>query len=343
MWLMKCHALFLAAAFLTPVFCQPHCTIQEERRWRTLAAHFSLGPVTASVTLPAIVFRSDPPIVFLEVTGEGASGFRMGTGGVTVPLEDGAALHPSPKAGERVIFTLSTADGQTLCSWQPAFWRGWSTGPPPQRPEAFSRVDAGFLRKVGDPIALWVAAADGREFAIAGVPAMVLARGGSEVILRDPRPMAGRRTVESKGYQIELRFIEVEMRFSKPSSNGRATLTVRVPKIDLWGGHLFALHPWEMEGSTLADLTLANYSGDTVSLLCKGVHGSNLLGTDADDYRQLRITRNKIRDGDFQDTCSVRFKKPGAVDIDLLFYETPPYHQSRPGGRRIPGTPFPRF
>ena len=52
-------------------------------------------------------------------------------------------------------------------------------------------------------------------------------------------PRAGRRSVASKGYEIELRFIEVETRFSKPSSTGRATLTVRVPKIDFMRWHLY--------------------------------------------------------------------------------------------------------
>jgi hypothetical protein len=340
---MNCHTLFLAAAFLASAFGQPHCTVQEERHWRTLTAHFSIGSVTANVTLPTIVFRSDPPTVFLEVSGDGASDFRMETGGVNVPLRNGAALRPAPKVGERVLFTLTSGNGQLLCSWQPLFPRGWRPGRAPQRTDAFSRVDAGFLRKLGDPIALWVADDDAREFAIEGLPAMVLARGASEVILRDPRPRAGRRSVASKGYEIELRFIEVETRFSKPSSNGRATLSVRVPKIDLWGRHLWPLHSWETEGSTRATMTLLNYSGDTVSLLCGDAHVSTPLGMEADEYRQARITRNKIRDGEFLDTCSVRFKKQGTADIDITFYETPPYHRSGPASRRIPGIPFTRF
>jgi len=57
---MSCHTLFLAAAFLAPAFGQPHCTVQEERHWRTSTAHFSIGAATANVTLPTVVFRSDP-------------------------------------------------------------------------------------------------------------------------------------------------------------------------------------------------------------------------------------------------------------------------------------------
>jgi hypothetical protein len=203
---MNCPTLFLAAAFVAPAFGQPHCTVQEERHWRTLTAHFSIGSVTANVTLPTIVFRSNPPTVFLEVSGDGTSGFRMETGGVNVPLRNGAALRPAPKVGERILFTLTSGNGQPLCTWQPLFPRGWRSGKAPQRTDAFSRVDAGFLRKLGDPIALWVAAGDAREFAIEGLPAMVLARGASEVILRDPRPRAGRRSVASKGLRDRTPF-----------------------------------------------------------------------------------------------------------------------------------------
>jgi hypothetical protein len=106
---------------------------------------------------------------------------------------------------------------------------------------------------------------------------------------------------------------------------------------------LWALPSWEREGSTLATMTLHNFSGEKVSLLCGDAPESNPLGMDSDEYRSVRITQNKIRDGDFLDTCKVRFKKEGTADIDISFYETPPYHRSVPLSRRIPGLPFPRF
>ena len=61
-----------------------------------------------------------------------------------------------------------------------------------------------------------------------------------------------------------------------------------------------------MEGSTLATMTLLNFGGDKVSLLCGDAHVSTPLGVDADEHRQVRITQNKIRDGAFLDTCSVQ-------------------------------------
>jgi hypothetical protein len=307
----------------------------------------SIGSVTASLTLPTEVLQSHPPTVYLEIRGDGVSELRqelfMEFSGGKVPLANGAVLQLAHGAGERLQFTLITREGQLLCSWQPSFRRGWREGAPPDGPEAFSHVEAWHFRKTGDPIVLLAGADESREFAIDGRPAMVLSRTPWEVILRDPQPMAGRRTIESKGYAIELRFIDVEMSFSKPSSDGRATLTIQAPKLDLWGRRLRPRRPPLLRASeyTLPTMWLHNFSRDTVNVLCGKTYWPNPRGTDDDEVRQIRVTEDKIRNGVFLVTCPVRFRKRGLANIDVVLFEAPPFKRA-PLFNHPFGLPFPR-
>ena len=324
-WRLRANVLLLFALVpLRPTFGQPHCTFDEERTRRTQTGHFSIGSLTASLTLPTVVLQSAPPTVFLEVHDDDASELRQELfvefSGEKVRLENGAALHLTHRAGERLQFTLITEDGQPLCSWQPRFLTGWRQGRPRQGPEAFSPVEAWFFRKTGDPITLWVGGGDSRQFTIDGQPAMVLSYTPWEVILRDPRPMAGLRTVVSNGYDIELRFVDIEVQFSKPSANGSATLTVRVPHLDLLGRPR-CFPPYTSE-STCPLMWLFNFSGDTVKIRCGKTASPS--GEDADESRLIRVTGDKIRDGALVVSCPVRFRKPEPAKIYVTLFEGPP-------------------
>jgi hypothetical protein len=336
-------ALFFLAVSTHSAFGQPPCTVQEERRWRTLTAHFSTGSTTASLTLPTVVLYSDFPTVFLEVSNGESADVRqemfIESGGEKAILTNGSALHLAPGSGERIIVSLTTRDGQHLCSWQPSLVL--RNAHAPSAPDGFNPAAAGWFHKTGDPILLRVGGDQSREFRIDGLPAMVLARTPWEVILRDPRPMPGPRTVESQGYAITLRFIDIELHLSKPSSNGRATLAIKVPKLDLWGRPQYPPFPYRAEGSTTPLLTLINFNQDAISLLC-GKSYSHPLGLDFDETRQIRITEDKIRNGVFTFNCPVRVRKPGLTMIEVGVYEPPPYHPPEHPNRHFPGLSFPR-
>ena len=165
---------------------------------------------------------------------------------------------------------------------------------------------------------------------------MILARTSMEVILRDPRPTAGRRTVESKDEKIELRFMDVDMRISKPASNGRATLTMRVPELDLATHRLWPINPpWPASDFSLPILFLINFNRHAVNLQCGRSFGSPLM--EAEEFKSVRITGDNMRDGAFVFTCPVRFRKPAPANIDIEILEAPPF-----ASRGHLPLPFPR-
>src|SRR5207247_216867 len=77
------------------------------------------------------ILQSDPPTIFLEVSNDGGSELVQELfveyNGAKVPLKNGMALHLAHRAGERLLFTVITADRQPLCSWQPSFVTGWAS------------------------------------------------------------------------------------------------------------------------------------------------------------------------------------------------------------------------
>ena len=172
--------LLLAAMCSRLAFGQGACTVQEEQRWLTLSAHFSISPVTVNVTLPWPLFQHDPVTVFLEVspdTPTDSPPLFMETDGERVAVANGAALHLAPTVHQRIIFTLSGEDGQSLCTWRPAV-RIWAQGPP-QVEDGFRSFYYSPIRTAGDPIYLQVGgklASGSGSLRIDGLDAVVLAR-----------------------------------------------------------------------------------------------------------------------------------------------------------------------
>jgi hypothetical protein len=309
-------ALFLAGAWTQPAFSQPGCTLQEERRLRTLTGRFSVGSMTVSLTLPRGLVHSDATTVFLEVSGGTATGpedLSVESGGAKVIVRNGAAIHLTPRVNERVVFSIAGRDGQRLCVWTPTI--KVSAGSPPRVEDGFrtyrldySRIHSGF-RNAGDPILLVVGgklADEAAGFRIDGLPAAVLARTSWQVILRDPHPGAGMRTIESQGHSITLAFLVLQLVLPDSTPHGRATLVIRV-----LGRNLVTL-----PALPVAYLMLVNFNQERLKVRC----GKTYRGvSDWDEGRFIPLTRDP--GGDFTAVCKVDLRQPGPVSLDGSFFE----------------------
>ena len=309
--------MLLAAACSQTAFGQPGCANQE-RRWglRLWTARFSAGAAAVTVTLPWQLFRRDVVTVFPEVSGDLPQRLFLETGGEKVAVENGAALHIFPKVGERVILSLATADGRPLCTWQPPV-RVAAHGPP-QVEEGFRQFAHELFRNAGEPIRLEVGgklAGGSAPFRIDGLPAAVIARTGWEVVLRDPLPATGLRTVESQGYSITLPFVEVQLQLPKPSRNGRGTLGIKVLGYDLVKTPGF-----------LPEVFLINNSERTMSVNCGKSYRSD---PEWPDGRFISLARQT--DGEATALCKVRFHGDGQVSLEARVTERHPIHVLPPG------------
>ena len=139
------------------------------------------------------------------------------------------------------------------------------------------------------------------------MPAPVLARTPSLVILRDPQPATGLRTVGApKGYGVTLRFVDVEWQLPQP---GRDVLGVKV----------VGLHDMDRP----AKLVLVNYNRNALTLRCGKDETDSGAYMGLDELRSIPITPDKVRDGEFAETCRVRLSGQGRVDIGAFISELP--------------------
>jgi len=211
----------LAAACLGAALGQQVCTVEENPRASTITGRLSIGGASVALTLPYVLFRADPDVVYLQVSGEFPDGWLLESGAAKTAVRDGAALHLSPQRNARLAFSVVDADGRRLCEWVPRV--GTSRANPPFVTEGFDRSNRAaqwmpcrpqFFRIAGDPLLLVVGgtlANESATFWTDGVEMPVLARNAHHVILRDPRPAAGLRTIESRGYSIALPFVVLQI------------------------------------------------------------------------------------------------------------------------------------
>jgi hypothetical protein len=227
---------------------QSRCSVDERLQAATVTGRFSAGPVSVSLTLPRFARRSAPLVLFLETSGpagEGQEQLFLRVGGQSVAVRDGVPVHVVYRANERLVFTLATRDGRDLCSWEPTILFAKKKYPDPR---GLAEINERIFPVTGDPVYLLF----GHEFSdgnravrIGGVPAPVLAETPYEMIVRDPLPLAGIRTVESEGVIETLRFIDLNMRL-QPVSRGRDILHVHVSGMVLrhnGGLYMFSFSP----------------------------------------------------------------------------------------------------
>jgi hypothetical protein len=317
-------ALLFLALYGWPALGQTPCSVVEERRWRTISGKFSVGSTTATLTVPWRIAIGEPMGVFLEISGDESADREpelfIESLGDRVPVRNGATLHLAPKTGERIGFSLSTRAGEPLCTWQPAIRivRGR-----PQLADGFAPAELLAFRRIGDPILLLAGGgltSGPREFRIGGTPAMVLARTPWQFILRDPQPALGIRTLSSQGYQIPLRFVEIQKQLLAPHAGTRRTLEIRVRGLD--------------RIKERPHLGLINFSQDRVRLMC-GIRGRlfGLTDPDFDEVATVPFQKVDIREGEFTYSCELKVLRPGPIQIEVTAGEDPPY--IGPRGRRF--------
>jgi hypothetical protein len=157
------------------------------------------------------------------------------------------------------------------------------------------------FRTAGDPILLQVGgnlARESGEFSIDGVPMTVLARNACQVVLLDPHPAAGLRTVESRGYSISLPFIVLRLDVDA----ARATL-----KITVLGRDQVPLPELSRRA-----VSLYNYSPAGLQFSCSRAFVSG-------DPTMVPLAG---KGAELSASCRVRLLRPGPVNIDGLYTES---------------------
>lgn len=194
----------------------------------TTTIAFSDG--TVSLTLPPFEFGYENMLLTIETQGTYGPSLKLQVGGESSPIENGAVLHVRLKPLERLVFSVMR-NGEVECTWAPHIRAG---DPPTKRRIAAGHV-SGFqrneiaLRPVGDPVELVLfhnVEEVPREVKIGGLPATVLAETSVYLILRDPWPATGTRTVVTRGESSLLHFAEIQRRMV-PTSASSALLEIQ--------------------------------------------------------------------------------------------------------------------
>ncbi len=291
-------------------FCQEICKVQETQRLDTVTGRFSLGLSSVTLTLPHELYRSDPSVVYMQVAGAGLSEeYLLASGREKVSIRDGGALHLFPQRNKRLTFSVIERDGHHLCDWVANV--GTYKNGPAQIGEGFgSSVPPearGFkfhlFRNAGNPILLRVGgrlASESASFSIDGLPMTVLARNASQVVLQDPHPVAGLRSIESRGYSIVLPFLVVRLDLAGPTSSGRNTLEIKVLGRD---GIDWPTLPHRI-------LKLINFDPGRLELSCGKPTG----------YGERDISLSG-KSADVALSCKVQLLKPGPLDLDAVVME----------------------
>jgi hypothetical protein len=299
---------------------QTRCSVDQELFMDKATGRFTVGTVTASLTLPQHIHEAYFPMVLLvefsaQETELPEEELMIRSGSEAVRLRDGAVLHVVHRRGERLSFSVVTVNGRELCSWQPPIVFVKKEYPirnslnqsrwPPDiiggRPDAF------LMHITGEPIGLvfrHTYSEGRREFRLDGVPARILMESPVQFLLRDPHPAAGVRTLETEDQRVRLHFVDVEKRLL-PSSQNRENLEITFSG---WRPEAGAKWP--------AFLSIINLNPQAAKLAC------GLLHSRREQYEQamLLISPSLVRDGSVALSCEVRLlrSKPASVGDFVL-------------------------
>jgi hypothetical protein len=285
-----------------------------------LTGQFSVGSVISKLTIPSSLTEDDYLTLFVEMPvsandAQPVDGLFIESDGEKAPFRNGPVLRTVRKRGKRVSFSVVTHEGEGLCTWQPQIY----VNPPHPSPASVDYVrlnaaDRRLFRRLGQPIE-WVTAGSGiketESFRIDGLPMTVLAVTPFEIILRDPAPALGWRTIQAAGYETTYRFVDVRLQVHTVSA-ARSTLDVLVKGLE--------------NLKQTVNLLLINYSRDMVSLNCGESKGHDLMnrGNDRDEIKVIGIKRGEIRNGVFECRCPLSVTRQGDPSIDALLVEERP-------------------
>jgi hypothetical protein len=259
------------------------------------------------MTLP-VGFRVEFLTIYLEVANAQPD-LLFQSGSQKIPVRDGASFSLDPEIDERPTFGITDRETKSLCSWQPSE-RVWAYDPPvitppAQRLHRLMREALPWFFIAGDPLVLPVRSKNPRDFAIDGEPARVLARTTRHVILRDPKPSAGFRTVKAQRYETIVAMLEVQ----KQLSGGGLQVKVTGPEV-LTGG---------------AAITIFNFNHAAAELRC----GAAIHHHDWPEAARLSLA------GDdksvFTGTCPVKIRAEGEPQFDVVIQE----ERLRPGQQQF--------
>jgi hypothetical protein len=333
--------LFCLIALTHCAIAEPNCAVSEERGLWTITGRFSVGSGAVSLTLPWSLY-AEGAVLFQEVAaGVPASALFLDTGEDRAPVEDGGAISVKPKQGGRIVITLRDEAGQPLCMWTPSVRQ--LKGSAPVSPDGFlkgnflSRYSAegnseSLFRNTGEPILLGVGgklAAGHGIYRIDDLPATILARTSHQVVLRDPQPKTGLRTVESQGYAITIPFVEVRMSLPSPAEARSGTIQIEVLGADA------VRQPGNDAVWPRPSLLLINSSQDRIQLLCGRSFQED---ADHDDARDVALTREP--GGGMKGACKFKYTAAGPVELRGLVVLFPSRlrqpHLSLPPRVRLP-------
>ena len=316
-------AVLVSAAWSMLAFAQPACSVASEAKMDTITGRFSFGRSTLALTLPHILYRSDPSVVYMRVSGgDFPKELLLDSNGEKVRIQDGAELHLFPKGktpltfSKRLTFSITDTGGKSLCEWVTNVTT--SKVDPPLVPQGFGpgsdlsnetrrpgwTIRTQRFRNAGDPILLKVGGnfvSQPGEFSIDGLPATVLARNACQVILEDPHPAAGMRVIESRGYSIAIPVIVFEMKLLSSTSRGPTSI-----EFNLLGRDRIDLPPLSER-----NLALSNFDPGRLQIVCaKPWHDL--------DFSYIRLHGSDDR---LTASCRVKLLKPGPVSIDARLME----------------------
>ncbi len=307
---MRSAWLLLAAM---PALAQPDCTVQAQERLASATARFSVGSTSIAVTVP-VGFRVEFLTVYLEVTNP-QPGLFLQIGAQKIPVRDGASFNLDPEVDERPVFSLVNGDGGRLCSWQPGE-RVWAYDPPADvaltlRLHRLMRNALPWFFIAGDPLVLAARSKTAKDFTIDGEPARVLARTTRQVILRDPKPSSGFRTVKAQRYEVMVAMVEVEKRVS----DGSLQMKITGPEV-LTGG---------------AAVTIFNLNRAAAELHC----GSAVHHREWPEAARLPLSGDEK--GVFTGACALKLHSGGEPEFDLMVQE----QRTAPGQKGMPRVTLP--
>jgi hypothetical protein len=235
-------------------------------------------------------------LLTLETRGiEDDPELKLQAGEESVEIKNGAVLHVRLKRMERLVFSVMRNE-DVQCIWESELRAGGArTKAWLEAGYADSRRNDIFVHPIGDPVFLTFVhnlEQTPREFTLGGLPAIVLAETWDLVILRDPQPVIGKRTVETKGASSVLNFAEIERKWVLTSET---TARLEIHGKGLPRGHWLLLIP------TMSPERFALGKG------CGRVGGGGDRGSSGGQHLPAR--------SEFQLTCEVRSKGSFPVDV----------------------------